>query len=103
MSPPSLCLIGVSFIYKLGSFQVVMAGQTCLLSCQGGLMVQCDRGLLLQHSPFLKELLTAEACICTCPILILPDVTVESVCLALNLLVGSTKEVQEKRIDSLAD
>ena len=64
----------------------------CMLSCRGG-YVECDRGLLQHHSPFLEELLAAETCVCTKPIIILPDISVEAVCLALNLLVGSSKEV----------
>ena len=52
-------------------------------------VVECEQGLLLHYSPFMKELLSAVTCLCTAPVLILPDITVEVVCLALNLLVGS--------------
>jgi len=60
-----------------------------ILSCLGG-FVKCEQGPLLHHSPFVKELLEAVTCLCTAPVLILPDITVEVVCLALNLLVGSS-------------
>jgi hypothetical protein len=63
-----------------------------MLSCRGG-FVECDRGLLQHHSPFLKELMAAESCVCSKPIIIIPDISAETVCLALNLLVGSGKEV----------
>ena len=60
----------------------------CILSCLGG-FVECDKDLLLHHSPFVKELLGAVTCSCTGPVLVLPDIGVETICLALNLLVGS--------------
>jgi hypothetical protein len=61
---------------------------SCLVSCLGG-FCECDQGLLLHYSPYIKELMRAVTCVCTGPVLILPDITVEVVCLALNLLVGS--------------
>jgi hypothetical protein len=64
----------------------------CVLSCRGGL-VECDQGLLIHHSTFLKELLGAETCVCSRPVIILPDITVEATLLALNLLAGSGKDV----------
>ena len=71
----------------------VQAVQACTLSCKGGI-VDCDQGLLLHYAPHLRDLLSTDACLCTNPVLILPDFMVKVVRLAVNLMVKAAgKEV----------
>ena len=70
-----------------------MPVQACIVSCGDG-AVECDLALLLlRHSSGLKEMFSDITCLCTKSVLLLPDQSVDTVALALNLLLGATGEV----------
>jgi hypothetical protein len=61
--------------------------QPCAVTCSDGL-VHCDVELLVTRSPLLKELFSGVRCYCAGPGLALPNLPVNVVVLALNLLLA---------------
>jgi hypothetical protein len=67
--------------------------QACIVSCHDG-AVESDLALLVHHSPGLEEMFRDVTCHCTKPVLLLPDQSVDTVSLALSLLLGATDVVR---------